>query len=160
MVLSLGRRKQAKNPPSGSAIASHVGRVVPRPRPAETEGARWAARPAGCCRAPGEARAGALELTATGEGDIPPRKWLNTQAGCDLDLSLDVLASRRFRGVGDQEGDLEYPNKGLWGRECGVGGEVKLNSAKRESSGMAERASGLSHRVGKRAEDRQEALTS
>lgn len=67
MVLSLGHRKQARNLALASARASHVGTVLPRPRPAETTGALWALR-----GAPGEARAGSLDLTATQECDAHP----------------------------------------------------------------------------------------
>ena len=50
-----------------------MGTVLPGPRPAETEGARWAAWPAGCWRGPEEARAaGSLEPTATWGGDAHP----------------------------------------------------------------------------------------
>ena len=60
MVLSLGHRKRAKNLAVASAIASHVGTVLPRPRSAQTDGADGQPGWPGTTRDPAEAGAGSF----------------------------------------------------------------------------------------------------
>lgn len=81
MALSLCHRERAKNRAVASATASHVGTVLPRPRSAQADGARWAARLAAPIGNPDEACADSVELTAIWENGAHPG---NSYAGHDV----------------------------------------------------------------------------
>lgn len=78
MVLSPGHGKRAKNLAVASATASHVGTVLPRPRPAQADGAHWQPGWPGTTGDPREACAGSYGAHYMG-GGCSPRKRLNTR---------------------------------------------------------------------------------